>query len=211
MTETAALPKRATRAPGDESRARILDVAASLATVHGLGGLSIGGLAEAVGMPKSSVYVLFGSKEELQLATVDHAGRNFVGEVIEPTARAEPGLGRLLALSDAFLSYVQRRVFPGGCFFVSAAADVGAQAGLVHDRVARFQREWTELLQRHAQAARERGELDSAVDADQLAFEIGAILAGANLVAVLHGSDVPLDRARRAVHDRLEAAGTGGS
>jgi AcrR family transcriptional regulator len=71
-------PARRTRAPGERSRARILEQAARLATIEGLAGLSVGGLAEATGMAKSSVYALFGSKEELQLATIDAARDSFI-------------------------------------------------------------------------------------------------------------------------------------
>lgn len=197
-------PRRRTRASGERSRARILEQAARLATVEGLEGLSIGRLAETTGMPKSSVYVLFGSKEELQLATVDAARASFVAEVAGPAlAAGEEGLERLRALCDAYLSYVERRVFPGGCFFVAASAELGARPGRVHDRVAAYQQEWRDLLEREARAARDRGELPAGADPDQLAFELGVILAGANIVTVLHGDDAAIRRARTAVRDRL--------
>ncbi|MGD0246284.1 MAG: TetR/AcrR family transcriptional regulator, partial [Streptosporangiaceae bacterium] len=100
-------PARRTRAPGDRARARIAGQAAGLATVEGLDGLSIGRLAEVTGVPKSSVHALFGSKEELQLATVNAARESFIREVVGPAlAAAEPGRDRLLALCDGYLSYV---------------------------------------------------------------------------------------------------------
>ena len=119
---------RRARAPGERSRGRILEQAARLATVEGLDGLSIGRLAEATAMPKSSVYVLFGSKEELQLATIEAARASFIREVVSPALRGDrPGRDRLAALCEGFLSYVQRRVFPGGCFFVATAAELGGR------------------------------------------------------------------------------------
>jgi len=128
---------RRTRAPGDRSRARILEQATRLATIEGLEGLSIGRLAEATGMPKSSVYVLFGSKEELQLATVGAAREQFATEVVIPAlSAAEPGRELLLALCEGYLDHVERRVFPGGCFFVAASAELGARPGRLHHRVA---------------------------------------------------------------------------
>ena len=195
---------RRTRAPGERSRARILEQSAQLATVEGLEGLSIGRLAEATGMPKSSVYVLFGSKEELQLATVDAARTSFVAEVVAPAlSGGDPGLGRLRALCEGYLSYVERRVFPGGCFFVAAAAEVGARPGRVHDRVAGYQQEWRALLRAEAEAAREAGELQAGADPAQVAFELGAILAGTNIVSVLHDDADAVRRARVAVDERL--------
>jgi AcrR family transcriptional regulator len=201
--------ERRRRAPGERSRRLILGQAARLATVEGLEGLSIGRLAEATGMPKSSVYVLFGSKEELQLATIDAARSSFLEEVVTPALRAvPPGRERLEMLCEGFLGYVQRRVFPGGCFFVATAAELGARRGRVHDRVAAYQREWRDLLE---QTAREAGKLADGADPAQLAFELSAILAGANIVAVLHDDDSAIDRARRAVTARLAPALSGSS
>jgi AcrR family transcriptional regulator len=189
---------------GERTRTSILEEAARLATVAGLEGLSIGGLAAATGMSKSGLYAHFGSKEELQLATIDAARRSFIDEVVTPAESAAPGRERLLALCDAFLSYVERRVFPGGCFFVGASAEIGSRPGPIHDRVAGYQRQWSELLLETAREAEAAGELPAGVDADQLAFELGAVLAGANIVAVLHSDDSALERARQGIHRRLE-------
>src|SRR3954470_21436202 len=107
---------RRTRADGERSRQTILRAAASLATVDGLDGISIGNLAAHIGMSKSGLYAHFGSKEELQIATVDTAWELFNAEIVEPALRAADPLERLRSLCELFLSYVERRVFPGGCF-----------------------------------------------------------------------------------------------
>ncbi len=204
------MERRRQRAPGERSRRRILDQAARLATIEGLEGLSIGRLAEATGMPKSSVYVLFGSKEELQVATIEAARVSFVEEVVSPALRSgRPGGERLAALCEGFLSYVERRVFPGGCFFVATAAELGARPGRVHDRVAAYQRDWRELLEQTAREAGQAGELPAGTDPAQLAFELSAILAGTNIVAVLHDDDTAIDHARRAIAARLAAGRSG--
>lgn len=195
---------RRTRAPGDRARARIVEQAAGLATVEGLDGLSIGRLAEATGVAKSSVHALFGSKEELQLATIDAAQDSFIAEVVAPAlATTETGRERLVALCDGYLDYVERRVFPGGCFFVSVSAEVGSRPGRVHDEVVRAQGQWRDLLHAEARSARDRHELPDGSDPAQVAFELGAILAGTNLVTVLHDDTRAIERARTAVHDRL--------
>ena len=191
---------------GQRTRAAILEEAARLATIESLEGLSIGGLAEATGMSKSGLYAHFGSKEGLQLATIDAARESFIREVVTPAlAAAPPGRARLLALSERFLSYLQSRVFPGGCFFVVTAAELGSRPGRVHDRVAVYQRQWSELLRQTARQAEGEGELPTGEDPDQLAFELGALLAGTNIVAVLHSDDTAIERARRAIRQRLEA------
>jgi AcrR family transcriptional regulator len=204
MTDQDQPRARRTRAPGQRSRARIVEQAAKLATIEGLEGLSIGRLAEAAGLPKSSVYALFGSKEELQLATINAARDSFITEVVGPAlGSAQPGRERLIALCEGYLSYVERRVFPGGCFFVAASAEVGAQAGRVHDEVARIQQQWRDLLFREARAAADNGELPDGTDAAQLAFELGVILAGTDLVSVLHDDHHAISRARTAIRTRL--------
>ncbi|MGH9019908.1 MAG: TetR/AcrR family transcriptional regulator [Acidimicrobiales bacterium] len=197
-------PARRTRAPGERSRALVVERAAHLATIEGLDGLSLGRLADATGMAKSSVYALFGSKEELQLSTIHAARDRFVVEVVTPAFDAsEPGRERLRALCEGFLSYVEGRVFPGGCFFVAASAEVGARRGRVHDEVARIQQQWRDLLEGEARAAVNNGELPKHTDPAQVAFELGAILAGTNIVSVLHDDHGIVARARTAVEHRL--------
>jgi len=204
MTDQDQPQARRTRAPGQRSRARVVEQAAKLATIEGLEGLSIGRLAEATSLPKSSVHALFGSKQELQLATINAARDSFITEVVGPAlGSAEPGRERLLALCEGYLSYVERRVFPGGCFFVAAAAEVGAQTGRVHDEVARIQQQWRDLLAAEARAAADKGELPDGTDAAQLAFELGVILAGTDLVSVLHDDLHAVSRARTAIRTRL--------
>src|SRR5215207_7693963 len=106
---------RKPREDGTRTREAIVRQAVSLATVDGLEGLSIGNLADALDMSKSGVYAHFGSKRDLQLATVGEAGRIFQSEVIEPALAAPPGASQLVAVCDAFCDYLLRRTFPGGC------------------------------------------------------------------------------------------------
>ena len=204
MTDQGQPQPRRTRAPGERSRARVVEQAAQLATIEGLEGLSIGRLAEAAGLPKSSVHALFGSKEQLQLATINAARDRFVTEVVGPAlGAAKPGRERLLALCEGYLSYVERRVFPGGCFFVAASAEVGAQTGRVHDEIARIQQQWRDLLASEAGAAAGKRELPDGADAAQLAFELGVILAGTDIISVLHDDFHAVSRARTAIRTRL--------
>ena len=205
---TEELPERRTRAAGDQSRRRVLTKAAELATVEGLDGLTVGRLAEASGMPKSSVYQLFGSKEQIQLATIEAARESFTSEVVLPALTSgEPGRAQLLALCEGYLSYVERRVFPGGCFFVGAAAEMGGRPGRVPERVAQVQQEWRDLLLYEAERAAQLDELPPGTEPAQLAFELGAILAGTNIVSVLHDDRDVIARARVALRSRLGVPG----
>jgi AcrR family transcriptional regulator len=205
-TTDATRPRRQ-RADGIRSRKTILDAAAKLATVEGLEGLSIGRLAEHIGMSKSGLYAHFGSKEELQLATVETAGEIFAEQVVAPTEPLESPLAKLEALCEAFLDHLERRVFPGGCFFASVAAEFDTHPGAVKELVTTYSRDWLERLAELVAAAQERGELDADEDPAQLAFEIDAHLLMAN-TAFLLGTDArALDRARVAIGRRLDAAG----
>src|SRR5438874_2803566 len=125
---------RKARADGARTREAIVREAVSLATVDGLEGLSIGNLAGALDMSKSGIYAHFGSKQDLQLATVDEAGRIFEAEVIGPALDAPPGLAQLVAICDAFFDHLERRTFPGGCFFASAVLEMGARPGPVKEQ-----------------------------------------------------------------------------
>src|SRR5438046_10564022 len=152
-------PQRKPRSDGERSRRTILDAAAKLATVEGLEGLSIGRLAEHIGMSKSGLYAHFGSKEELQLAAIETAGEIFAAEVVAPAEQAAMPLAKIEALCERFLSHVERRVFPGGCFFASAAAEFDTHPGAVKERIADFQRDWTDLLVQLVREAQAAGEL----------------------------------------------------
>src|SRR3954468_3266568 len=164
--------ERKPRADGERTRDAIVRRAVSLATVDGLEGLSIGNLAGALDMSKSGVYAHFGSKQELQLATVDEAERIFQAEVIEPAGTAPAGLAQLVALCDAFFDYLERRTFPGGCFFAGAVLEMGTRPGPVKERVAAFQMRFTALIRRLVVTALEQHELPADEDADGLTFEI---------------------------------------
>jgi AcrR family transcriptional regulator len=194
---------RPRRSDGERTRRAILSAAVSLATVDGLEGLSIGNLAAATGISKSGLYAHFGSKLELQLATVEEAERILDEEVVQPALAADPGLGQLSAACEAFLSYVERRVFPGGCFFAATSLEMGARPGPVKDRLAAVQSDFTALLRSFAATALEQHELSAHEDPDRLAFELHAILLGADTKFVLYDDSAVMVLARQVVHQRL--------
>jgi AcrR family transcriptional regulator len=191
------------RADGERARAAILRAAASLATVDGLEGLSIGNLAAAIGMSKSGLYAHFGSKQELQLATVDEAERIFDEEVVQPALAARPGLAQLAAVCEAFFGYLLDRTFPGGCFFAATAMEMGPRTGPVKERVAAIQSGFAEMLRGFAATAIDQHELPAGEDPSRLAFELHAILLAADAKFVLFDDPAVLDLARQVVDQRL--------
>jgi AcrR family transcriptional regulator len=203
MTETSVdRAARKARADGERSRHKILDAAARLATTEGLEGLSIGRLADHIGMSKSGLYAHFGSKEELQLATIDTAGEIFAAEVIAPARDATTPLAKIEVLCEQFLSHLERRVFPGGCFFASTAAEFDTHPGLVRERIAGFQRDWTDQLTRLVSEAQAAGQL-RAEEPSQLAFELNAHLLMANTAFLLYDTPEAIQMGRTAIAARL--------
>jgi AcrR family transcriptional regulator len=156
-------------------------------------------------MSKSGLFAHFGSKEELQLATVEAAGAVIGEEIVAPALEQPEGVRRLQALCESFLSYVERRVFPGGCFFTAAAAELDAKSGRVKEAVAEAYREWFALLEESARKAQELGELDPSADPAQLVFELIGMLEAANTFHQLFDDPALLERARSGVLERLEA------
>ncbi len=197
-------PKR--RTDGEQTHAQILDIAMRLASIEGLGSLTIGRLARELGVSKSGVFAHFRSKQRLQKETIEAAREIFSREVTEPALAAPEGLARLEALCEAFLSYVERGVFPGGCFFAQILAEFDAQPGEIRDEVLADQRDWVSLLEELIQDAVRRGELDKATDVGQLAFELSAALEFSNYLSTLHRDPAIAERGREAVRGAIARA-----
>ena len=194
---------------GDQTRRAVLRRAVDIASVDGLEGLSIGRLASELGIRKSGLFAHFGSKEELQLATIRAARRIYADEVVTPAFDVEPGLGRVWALSKHWLDYSQGRVFPGGCFFQKVSHEYAGREGAVHDALIEVHVEWMTLIEDTVRVAVERGEVDA--DANQLAFDLNAYYEAANFASILHDDGKAYDRARQAIRSRLESVVVAGT
>ena len=158
-------------------------------------------------MSKSGLFAHFGSKEELHLATIEEAARVFTDEVIRPGLRAPRGAARLRSLCDHWLSYLERRVFPGGCFFWAVAEEYDSRRpGPVRDSVLEKRAYWSYTLERAIREGQEVGEIDPAVDAGQLAWELDSLMGGANSAFKSGGEAQAVARARIAIADRLSRA-----
>ena len=190
-------------ARGDATRRLVLRRAVDVASVDGLEGLSLGRLATELELSKSGVFALFGSKEELQLATIDAALEIFRSHVVTPARAVAPGLPRLRAVCEKWLDYSEQRIFPGGCFFFNVGAEFDARPGRVHDAVAAASGSFAAFLRETAAEAAALGQLDA--DAEVLAFELHALGRAANADAVLHGAADFYTLARRVIRARLDA------
>jgi AcrR family transcriptional regulator len=197
-------PRR--RSDGEQTHAAILDAAMRLASIEGLASLTIGRLARELGVSKSGVFAHFRSKERLQRETIAAAGEVFDREVFVPASTAPEGLPRIEALCEAYLSYVERGVFPGGCFFAHLLAEFDAPDGPIHDEVDAGQRGWLRLLEEHIVIAQRAGDLAVEVDPAQLAFDLYAPLELANYLATLFRDPSLTHRGRATVRSAVLAA-----
>jgi AcrR family transcriptional regulator len=192
VTPTATRAGRTAR--GADTRETILERAADLSSVEGLEGLTIGRLADELSMSKSGLFRHFGSKQELQLATVEWASTRFIEVVVAPAFEAPEGVPRLRAICARYLAYLETGVFDGGCFFGAATIEFDGRPGPVQDRIRDAVELWLATI---ARIAREAG-VD---DPEQLAFEVHCIVQGANQRSQL-GDRQAYERARTAF-DRL--------
>ncbi len=205
MSAAGATPERRRRSDGERSRNAILREATQLATVEGLEGLSIGRLADVVGMSKSGLFAHFGSKEELQLATFEAARSHLDELVVEPALALPTANERLRGLCDNYLRYVQE-AFPGGCFFAAVLAEMDTRPGAVRDRAVAFMEDWRGILTGEIRGAQAEGAVGRDADVTQLAFEVEAYLFLANAQFVVRRDAAPIELARRAIEKRLAAS-----
>jgi AcrR family transcriptional regulator len=209
VAQALAVPKTdQRRLRGERTRQAILSHASRLASAEGLDAVSLQRLASDLGISKSGLFAHFGSKEELQLATVEEAAHVFTEEVLRPGLKAPAGLGRVWSMCNAYLSYLKRSVFPGGCFFEAAISEFDSKPGPVRDAVVEKRSSWVASLARAIRKAQSTGDVQRSVDAEQVAWELSCLLVGANGSFVIDGAGVGIERARRAIRDRLERIAT---
>lgn len=180
---------------GAATREVILERAYGIATSAGLEGLSIGPLAEAVGMSKSGVFAHFGSREDLQRAVLDLAGERFTAATLLPALSAPRGLPRLRALLGRWFDWL--RASPGGCLVLSAVSEYDDRPGPIRDQVVDLHLRWRASVARAVALAVDAGDLRADVDAEQAAFEFNAIALAVQHEMALSGVDAAIARGRR--------------
>jgi AcrR family transcriptional regulator len=191
-------PRRSV-AEASRTRDAIVDRAVEVASQEGLEGLTIGRLAGDLDMSKAGLIGHFGSKERLQLAAFEAAADTFKREIWDPVEGRRPGLDRLRAICDRWVKYLERPVFPGGCFFAAAATEFDDRGGEVRDAVAAQGARWRRALMREVRAAVDNGELPKGTDPEQLAFELYGVMLVLNNDLKLQRDPKAATRARRSV------------
>jgi AcrR family transcriptional regulator len=168
--------------------------------------MTLSQLAQALGVSKSSVQSAYATKEEVQLAAVAAATDIFVAAVVMPAHEYPEGLPRLQCLVDSWLGYVERRVFPGGCFMVATLSEFDSRPGPVRDALAGARQGWLAVLEQQAAVAQAAGDIPSSPSPAMLAFEIDALLAAANVSRNLSDETTALAAARSLIALRLGGA-----
>lgn len=189
---------------GAATREAIIDRAYGIACAAGLEGLSIGPLAQAVGMSKSGVFAHFGSREDLQLAVLDAAGERFVAHVLRPALSQARGVARLRGILEAWFDWV-RQSEGGGCLLLSAASEYDDRPGPLRDRIVENELRWRQEIVRAVSLAVETGELAADTDPSLMAFELYALALTVHHDAGLFGFDLAVERGRRSLERLLRS------
>ena len=208
MASPVSTPARFRVPKGQRTRDSILRTAVNLASVEGLEGLTIGRLADELKMSKSGLFAHFGSKEELQLATVAMAREIFLEHVIKPALTKPAGMPRLWALCDRWLRHVEERIFPGGCFFTAASFEFDSRPGPVRDAIVDAMQKWLATLTRSIEEAKKAKHIKSNIDSAQFAFEMYSMAMGAYWAFELLDQKKAFLTTRETILTRLKSVAT---
>ena len=192
-----------------ETRTKILQIAVDIASAEGLEGLSIGRLATELEMSKTGIFAHFGSKEQLQVATVEMAKQIFLKRVVQPALLCPRGMVRLKAMLENWLAYVEKIVFRGGCFFAAASAEFDSRPGAVRDQIAEMTKAWMVGLEEEIAFAQSQKEIRASIEPAQLAFELHAYVQEANWAFKLFNDKSAFRLARRAIAERIAGVSSG--
>ncbi len=193
-------------AKGQQTKAAIIEVALRIAAQVGLEGLSIGTLAEAMGMSKSGVFAHFGSRDELQISVVREYYARFEQQVFAPSMQAQRGLPRVRALFDQWMRFTTAEL-DSGCIFISGAVEFDDRPGPVRDALADAVSAWMSAMARAVAQAREVGHLQPEADDRQIGFEIHGLILALHYEARFLQRPGAVERARRGFDNILARYG----
>ena len=207
LDSVVAAPRRAPALPkGQQTKASIVDAALRMAAQVGLEGLSIGAVAEAMGMSKSGVFAHFGSRDELQISVVREYYARFEHEVFEPALQQPRGLPRVRALFDHWMRYTGAEL-DSGCIFISGAVEFDDRPGPVRDALAEAVGAWIDAMTRAVAQASEQGQLLASADPRQISFEIHALILALHYEARFMRRPGSMERAVQGFHNILARYG----
>ncbi len=183
---------------GEQRRATIVDAALREASICGIHGLSIGGLADHLKMSKSGLFAHFGSKETLQQAVLETLVERFTQQVVVPALQIPDGLERMRGLYRGFIQWMDDNRIPGGCPILALSFELDSRPGPLRDYVAAQQTRWMDVIRRVARKCIDAGQFRADLDADQFAFEFEGIAFVLNYASQLLQDPHAADKARTA-------------
>jgi AcrR family transcriptional regulator len=195
------------RPKGERTRDSILRTAVDLASLEGLEGLTIGRLANELKMSKSGLFAHFGSKQDLQLATVEMAREIFEDWVVRPALARPPGMPRLWELLERWLSHVEGKIFAGGCFFTPASFEFDSRPGRVRTAIVNAMQQWLSTLTHAIEEAQKAGDINPDLNPARFALEIYSMAVGSYWAFGLLGQRNALENARESILARLRSEG----
>jgi AcrR family transcriptional regulator len=191
---------------GAQTRQTILNHALKLATRVGIEGLTIGRLAEDLGMSKSGLIAHFHNKEALQVQVLETGAHRFVEDVLRPALKAPRGEPRLRALFEGFLAWERSPSLPGGCPLIAASSELDDRPGPARDYLVQARRDLLDLLAGTARSAVDEGQFRADVDPEQLAYEFWGAMLGFHHASRLMRDPRAGERARAAFETLLRTA-----
>ncbi len=191
---------------GQQTKAAIVDAALRMAAQVGLEGLSIGSLAEAMGMSKSGVFAHFGSRDELQISVVREYYARFEAQVFQPAMMQPRGLPRVRALFEHWMRFTSAEL-DSGCIFISGAVEFDDRPGPVRDALAEAVGAWIDAMTRAVAQAGEQGHLLASADPRQISFEIHALILALHYEARFMRRPGSMERAVQGFHNILARYG----
>ena len=201
-------PKTAKVPKGTATRRKILAHAMQIAAREGLAGLTIGRLAQSLGMSKSGLFAHFRSKRSLEMDTIHEARKLFNDQVLSPALLANEGIDRLWVLCDSWVAHIERKVFPGGYFFTGAFFECAERSGATEEQFSVMAREWWGTLNRAVQKAQQNKEINSSTDARRISFDLNGILIATYWTYLVEKDKKVFGEARAAIIDRLKELAT---
>jgi AcrR family transcriptional regulator len=192
-------------AKGGRTRTAILEQAIQMASVVGLDGLSIGGLAERMHLSKSGLFAHFGSKDALQLAILQTGFERFRELVVVDALGLPRGVATVRALFDGWVRWSHERL-DGGCLFVTASVELDDRPGPVREFLVGAYQQWYAVLGNAAKRAIAEGDFRPDLDCAQFVHDINSIMLGFNQADRLFHDPDAERRAQRALERLLEYA-----
>lgn len=206
VTPASAESRSRTLPKGQQTKAAIVDAALRMAAQVGLEGLSIGSLAEAMGMSKSGVFAHFGSRDELQISVVREYYARFEAQVFQPAMMQPRGLPRVRALFEHWMRFTSAEL-DSGCIFISGAVEFDDRPGPVRDALAEAVSVWIDAMTRAVAQAGEQGHLLASADPRQISFEIHALILALHYEARFMRRPGSMERAVQGFHNILARYG----